>query len=65
MHTLGDSHIYLNHQDALKIQLTRTPKPFPTLKIKRPVTNIEDFTFDNFLLENYNPYPKIEMEMAV
>uniref|UniRef100_A0A1B6EJ65 Thymidylate synthase n=1 Tax=Cuerna arida TaxID=1464854 RepID=A0A1B6EJ65_9HEMI len=65
IHTLGDSHIYLNHREALQVQLTRTPRPFPTLKIKRTVTNIEDFTFDDFLLENYKPYPKIEMEMAV
>uniref|UniRef100_A0A1B6IA65 Thymidylate synthase n=1 Tax=Homalodisca liturata TaxID=320908 RepID=A0A1B6IA65_9HEMI len=65
IHTLGDSHVYLNHREALQVQLTRAPRPFPTLKIKRTVTNIEDFTFDDFVLENYNPYPKIEMEMAV
>ncbi|PSN45388.1 Thymidylate synthase [Blattella germanica] len=65
VHTLGDSHIYLNHVEALKIQVKRKPRPFPTLHIKRDVQNIEDFKFEDFELENYNPHPKIEMEMAV
>lgn len=65
IHTLGDSHIYLNHIDALKIQLQRKPRPFPTLTINREVNNIDDFKYDDFLLNSYNPYPKISMEMAV
>uniref|UniRef100_A0A1B6D8E5 Thymidylate synthase n=1 Tax=Clastoptera arizonana TaxID=38151 RepID=A0A1B6D8E5_9HEMI len=65
VHTLGDSHVYLNHIDPLKIQLTRPVRPFPTIKIKRDVSSIEDFVFDDFEIENYNPHPKIEMEMAV
>ncbi|KAL1459395.1 hypothetical protein WDU94_011380 [Cyamophila willieti] len=65
VHTLGDHHVYLNHIEPLKIQLQRPLRPFPTLKIAREVKNIEDFQFDDFVLENYKPHPKIEMQMAV
>lgn len=51
--------------NALKTQLERPLRAFPTLKIKREVQNIEDFKYDDFELENYNPHPKIDMEMAV
>ena len=49
----------------LKEQLTRDPKPFPKLLIKRKVENIEDFTIDDFEVQGYDPHPKITMEMAV
>ncbi|XP_072048052.1 thymidylate synthase-like [Amphiura filiformis] len=65
VHTIGDAHAYLNHIDPLKEQLKRTPKPFPTLKFKRKVENIDDFKFEDFILEDYKPHPKITMEMAV
>ncbi|XP_045480465.1 thymidylate synthase-like isoform X1 [Harmonia axyridis] len=65
IHSMGDSHVYLNHIEALKVQLQREPRPFPTLKIKRKVEKIEDFTFDDFELINYKPHPKINMVMAV
>lgn len=65
VHTLGDAHVYSNHVKPLKEQLKRTPRPFPTLKFKRQVERIEDFTFDDFVIEGYNPHPKINMEMAV
>ncbi|XP_017047504.1 thymidylate synthase [Drosophila ficusphila] len=65
VHTLGDAHVYLNHVEPLKEQLTRTPRPFPKLVIKRQVQDIEDFRFDDFEIVGYNPYPKIKMEMAV
>lgn len=65
IHTLGDSHVYLNHVEALQEQLKRKPRPFPTLRIKRKVENIEEFTADDFELEGYKPYPKINMPMAV
>lgn len=57
--------MYLNHVDALKEQLEREPRPFPTLHIKREVSNIEDFTFEDFQLDGYNPHPKLTMPMAV
>lgn len=65
VHTLGDTHIYTNHIDALKTQIERTPKTFPTLKFKRQVDNIESFQSDDFILEGYDPWPKIDMKMAV
>lgn len=65
VHTLGDSHVYLNHVDALKEQITRKPRPFPLLQIKRIVKNIEDFQADDFELIGYNPHPKLTMQMAV
>lgn len=65
IHTLGDAHVYRNHIDPLNIQLERTPKPFPKLVIKRKVDNIEDFKFEDFAVEGYDPHPKITMEMAV
>lgn len=65
VHTLGDAHVYSNHLDALEQQLQRKPRPFPKLEIKRKITNIEDFTYDDFELNGYKPHPKIKMEMAV
>lgn len=65
IHTIGDSHVYLNHIEPLKVQLQREMRPFPTLNICREVTNIEDFTFEDFILSGYNPHGKISMEMAV
>jgi len=65
VHTLGDAHVYLNHVEPLKVQLERKPRKFPKLVIKRDVENIEDFKFEDFAVEGYDPYPKITMEMAV
>ncbi|AAC95595.1 thymidylate synthase [Ateline gammaherpesvirus 3] len=65
IHTLGDAHIYVNHIDALTEQLTRTPRPFPTLKFARKIASIDDFKANDIILENYNPYPSIKMPMAV
>ena len=64
IHTLGDAHVYVNHEDALREQLSRTPRLFPKLKIKREVASIEDFSLDDFVLQNYHPYSKLEMKMA-
>lgn len=63
VHTLGDAHVYTDHIDALKVQMTRIPKQFPHLKIIGDVQTIDDFTFDTFELTNYNPYPVIKMIM--
>lgn len=62
---MGDSHVYLNHIKPLKLQIERQPRPFPKLTITREVSNINDFKFEDFKVEGYNPYPKIPMEMAV
>jgi thymidylate synthase len=62
-HTIIDAHIYVNHVDGLKEQLTRTPRALPTLNIaKKPV---DELTFDDFTLENYNPDPLIRFEVAI
>uniref|UniRef100_H2YU26 Thymidylate synthase n=1 Tax=Ciona savignyi TaxID=51511 RepID=H2YU26_CIOSA len=65
VHTLGDAHVYLNHIEPLEEQLSREPRPFPTLKFAREIHDIDDFTMDDFILEGYKPHRKIEMEMAV
>jgi len=65
IHTIGDAHVYLNHVDALKQQLQREPRPFPTLDIADTVTSIESCTFADFTLTGYKPHGKIEMKMAV
>ncbi|XP_028163869.1 thymidylate synthase [Ostrinia furnacalis] len=65
VHTMGDTHVYLNHITPLTTQLTREPRPFPTLKFARKVESIDNFKFEDFIVEGYNPHPKIDMEMAV
>lgn len=65
IHTLGDAHIYMNHIEQVSIQLGREPKRLPQMKIKRNVTNIFDFQFDDFELIGYEPYPHIKGEVAV
>ncbi|CAG4941355.1 unnamed protein product [Colias eurytheme] len=65
IHTTGDTHVYLNHIEPLKIQLEREPRPFPTLEFSRKITSIDDFKIEDFVIKNYNPHPKIEMQMAV
>lgn len=62
---LGDAHVYRDHVEALQTQLQRTPRPFPTLRIQRTVTDIDDFKADDFVVEGYKPYPTIEMKMSV
>jgi len=65
VHTLGDAHVYQNHIDALKVQLDRTPRPFPKLRFQGEITKIEDFTTESIVLEGYDPYPTIKMAMAL
>ena len=57
--------MYNNHITALEQQLLREPKPFPQLRIQRKVGKVEEFNFEDFLLEGYEPHPKIAMDMAV
>ncbi|XP_052891286.1 thymidylate synthase [Anopheles moucheti] len=65
IHTTGDTHIYLNHVDALREQIERTPSKFPSLVINRKVDSIDDFNFSDFEIVNYNPQSAIKMKMAV
>ncbi len=65
VHTLGDAHIYNNHQEQVQLQLTREPRPLPKLKINPDVKDIFDFRYEDFEIENYNPYPHIAGEVSV
>lgn len=65
VHTFGDVHIYLNHLDQIHTQLQRTPRPLPTLRFARKVSDITDFRYEDFLLENYDPYDKITGKVSV
>lgn len=65
VHTFGDAHIYANHVEQAKLQLTRTPKALPTMRINPEVKSIFDFKYEDFTLENYNPEPHIKAEVAV
>ncbi|CAG0879167.1 unnamed protein product [Darwinula stevensoni] len=63
--SLGDAHVYKTHVDALKEQILREPRPFPKLQFKRKVPSIDDFVAEDIEIENYNPHPKLKMDMAV
>ena len=65
VHVIGDAHVYLNHVDALEEQLKRAPRPFPSLTINPDRKDIDSFDYDDFTVDGYKPYPKIQMEMAV
>lgn len=65
IHTLGDAHLYNNHLEQTRLQLTREPRPLPTMKINPEVKEIFDFKFEDFTLENYDPWPHIKGAVAV
>jgi thymidylate synthase len=65
VHTFGDVHIYSNHFDQVREQLKRKPRPFPTMKINPKVKNIDDYKYEDFMLEGYDPHPPIKGEVTV
>ncbi len=65
VHTFGDAHIYLNHLEQAKLQLTREPKPLPVMKINPEITNIFNFRFEDFELTGYDAHPHIKAPVAV
>lgn len=65
IHTFGDLHIYLDHLDQVNEQLTRTPRPLPQMRLNPEVKNLEDFKYEDFTLEGYDPYPPIKATVSV
>lgn len=65
VHTFGDVHLYKNHLEQARTQLSREPKPLPTMTINADVRSIFDFCYDDFQLENYDPHPRIAAPVAV
>ncbi len=65
VHTFGDAHLYLNHLEQAKLQLTREPHPLPQMKLNPQVQSIFEFSYEDFTLENYTPHPSIRATVAV
>jgi thymidylate synthase len=65
VHTLGDAHLYNNHLDQTKLQLSRECRPLPVMKLNPEIKNIFDFKFEDFELENYDPHPHIKGAVAI
>ena len=65
VHTLGDAHLYSNHLEQAREQLTRAPRPLPSMRLNPEVASIFDFKFSDFTLENYDPHPSIKAPIAV
>lgn len=65
IHTTGDTHLYLNHIEQAKLQLTRTPRKLPLIKLNPDVKSLFDFRYEDFELLNYDPWPHIKAEVAV
>lgn len=65
IHTFGDAHIYLNHLEQVKLQLSREPKPLPAIKINSELKDIFGFHYEDFTIQNYDPWPAIKAPIAV
>ncbi|CCH61147.1 hypothetical protein TBLA_0E00860 [Henningerozyma blattae CBS 6284] len=65
IHTMGDAHVYKDHISALEEQIAREPKKFPKLRITRDVKDLDDFKYEDFVIEDYHPHAKIQMKMSV
>ena len=64
IHTLGDTHLYLNHLEQVDEQLSREPRPLPELRLNPAVKSVFDFRYEDFTLEGYDPWPAIKAPMS-
>ena len=65
IYIFGDTHLYLNHIEQAKLQLTREPRPLPKVYLNPEIKNINDFKYEDFIIEGYNPHPRIKADVAV
>ena len=65
VHSFGDLHIYKNHLEQVELQLSREPRPLPTMKLNEKVTDLFAFDYADFILEGYDPYPTIKGKVSV
>lgn len=65
VHTLGDAHLYENHKEQAQEQMSREPRPFPVMKLNPNVKEIDGFTYEDFIIEWYDPHPPIKGDITV
>jgi thymidylate synthase len=65
VHTIGDAHIYLNHLDQVNLQLSRDFKILPTLSFSRKISDINDFNYEDIIIQGYDPHPAIKGEVSI